>query len=603
MELLHDHPRRGGRRRRWPRSPWPGPTRGNAIDLRWRASSTRSPRRGRATRPCGPCSSGPRADLLRRRRPQELRGAGDDLPAHLTDITTHLHAAISRLPRMDAPVVAAVQGSAAGGGVGLAARRRPRAGGRVEPASCWPSRPSASPPDSSSTWSLPRLVGLRRALDLALTNRRARGRGGGGRGPRHPGRGRRRCWPTRRSPWPARLAGGPDRRPRRDEAAAARARSSRDLEAQIALETDVAGRRGGTRRRTRRASPPSSKAPPRLPRGEAAVVADERPARREVDPRVRRPALRAAGLPGHRDRRDRRGGRHHRPRRLPPLRQQERRARRGRAAGRGRGGRRGGRRRRRGPTRTGRCSRASSANMIDLVLDDRAGWAVVVREQRHLDPAAQRALGRAHRAPHRGVGARAVGRPTRPHRRRGAGRSSTACSAWPRRSPSGAHDGPGRARTAELLAGLGDGRAPADGPSVRLTRAQAEVGAGRGAADAPGRLAEQRGHHHRVDACRRGLRRRGRSCSCTPPRRGSSAAVHDDAGLGLAQVGPRPAEHADPRLDVAPLHPVEPRAGLGAQRAPLVHGHDGQAGVADDAVHVAAGQGVDHRPRAPCRSP
>jgi hypothetical protein len=36
-------------------------------------------------------------------------------------------------------------------------------------------------------------------------------------------------------------------------------------------------------------------------------------------------------------------------------------------------------------------------NMITSVLDDRAGWAVVVREQRHLEPPAQRALGRAHR--------------------------------------------------------------------------------------------------------------------------------------------------------------------------------------------------------------
>jgi AcrR family transcriptional regulator len=36
-------------------------------------------------------------------------------------------------------------------------------------------------------------------------------------------------------------------------------------------------------------------------------------------------------------------------------------------------------------------------NMITSVLSDRTAWAVVVREQRHLDPAAQRALGRAHR--------------------------------------------------------------------------------------------------------------------------------------------------------------------------------------------------------------
>ena len=36
-------------------------------------------------------------------------------------------------------------------------------------------------------------------------------------------------------------------------------------------------------------------------------------------------------------------------------------------------------------------------NMVDHVLDDRAAWAVVVREQRHLDPTSQRALGKAHR--------------------------------------------------------------------------------------------------------------------------------------------------------------------------------------------------------------
>ncbi len=36
-------------------------------------------------------------------------------------------------------------------------------------------------------------------------------------------------------------------------------------------------------------------------------------------------------------------------------------------------------------------------NMLTTVLDDREAWAVVVREQRHLDPTSQRALGRAHR--------------------------------------------------------------------------------------------------------------------------------------------------------------------------------------------------------------
>lgn len=36
-------------------------------------------------------------------------------------------------------------------------------------------------------------------------------------------------------------------------------------------------------------------------------------------------------------------------------------------------------------------------NMVRCVLDDRAAWAVVVSERRHLDPATARAFGRAHR--------------------------------------------------------------------------------------------------------------------------------------------------------------------------------------------------------------
>jgi len=45
---------------------------------------------------------------------------GDALPHYLKDVTTYLHAAVSRLTRMDAPVIAAVQGSAAGAGMSLA---------------------------------------------------------------------------------------------------------------------------------------------------------------------------------------------------------------------------------------------------------------------------------------------------------------------------------------------------------------------------------------------------------------------------------------------------------------------------------------------------
>ena len=96
--------------------------------------------------------------------------AQDPLPNHLKEVTTYLHAAVSRLARMDAPVVAAVQGSAAGAGMSLAiaadivlvaeSARFVLAYTRI-----------GLSPDGSASFSLPRLVGLRMALDLALTNR------------------------------------------------------------------------------------------------------------------------------------------------------------------------------------------------------------------------------------------------------------------------------------------------------------------------------------------------------------------------------------------------------------------------------------------------
>jgi len=95
---------------------------------------------------------------------------GDALPAHLREITTYLHAAVSRLARLDAPVVVAVQGSAAGAGMSLAC------GGDlvvVGPSTRFVlayTRIGLSP-DGGGSWALPRLVGVRRALDLALTNR------------------------------------------------------------------------------------------------------------------------------------------------------------------------------------------------------------------------------------------------------------------------------------------------------------------------------------------------------------------------------------------------------------------------------------------------
>ncbi len=95
---------------------------------------------------------------------------GQGLPAYLKVTTTYLHGAISRFSRQSAPTVCAVQGFAAGGGFSLAI-----SGDLVlasESAKFTMAYTKAGlTPDGASTYFLPRLVGLRRAMDLALTNR------------------------------------------------------------------------------------------------------------------------------------------------------------------------------------------------------------------------------------------------------------------------------------------------------------------------------------------------------------------------------------------------------------------------------------------------
>jgi 2-(1,2-epoxy-1,2-dihydrophenyl)acetyl-CoA isomerase len=102
----------------------------------------------------------------------DLKGfAGrDDLPTHLREILGPLHVAIAELVRGDAPVVAAVQGSAAGAGMGLVgASDLVLAGESTKFVMAYTG--VGLTPDGSSSWFLPRLVGLRRALELTLTNR------------------------------------------------------------------------------------------------------------------------------------------------------------------------------------------------------------------------------------------------------------------------------------------------------------------------------------------------------------------------------------------------------------------------------------------------
>jgi 2-(1,2-epoxy-1,2-dihydrophenyl)acetyl-CoA isomerase len=90
--------------------------------------------------------------------------------AHIKELTTYLHGAISRLCRSDKPVIMAVNGVAAGGGFSLALSGDLVIAAESAKFSMAYSRIAATP-DGSSSYFLPRLVGIRRALELYLTNR------------------------------------------------------------------------------------------------------------------------------------------------------------------------------------------------------------------------------------------------------------------------------------------------------------------------------------------------------------------------------------------------------------------------------------------------
>jgi 2-(1,2-epoxy-1,2-dihydrophenyl)acetyl-CoA isomerase len=92
-----------------------------------------------------------------------------DLGATLEEVLSHLHPAVAGLAALDAPVVAAVQGSAAGAGLALVAGADlVLAGASAKFVMAYTG--IGLVPDGGSTWYLPRVVGARRALELALTN-------------------------------------------------------------------------------------------------------------------------------------------------------------------------------------------------------------------------------------------------------------------------------------------------------------------------------------------------------------------------------------------------------------------------------------------------
>lgn len=97
---------------------------------------------------------------------QEGAGVG----AYLNELTTHIHGAIACFTRMRPPVIAAVNGTAAGGGVGLVCMTDLAIAGRSSRFSLAYTGVGLAP-DCSNSFLLPRIVGRRRAIELFLTNR------------------------------------------------------------------------------------------------------------------------------------------------------------------------------------------------------------------------------------------------------------------------------------------------------------------------------------------------------------------------------------------------------------------------------------------------
>lgn len=101
----------------------------------------------------------------------EMSASGDVTAVRVKRLADELHRAISTFSRMPAPLIVAVNGMAAGAGFSLAAT-----GDMVlvsEDASFTMAyRGVGLSPDGSSSYFLPRLIGLRKTQELMLTNRK-----------------------------------------------------------------------------------------------------------------------------------------------------------------------------------------------------------------------------------------------------------------------------------------------------------------------------------------------------------------------------------------------------------------------------------------------
>jgi 2-(1,2-epoxy-1,2-dihydrophenyl)acetyl-CoA isomerase len=101
-------------------------------------------------------------------RSMASRGGGVD--GYLRELTGYLHSAISHFVRMDAPVIAAVNGTAAGAGVGLVTMADLAVCGQGSKFKLAYSGVGLTP-DGGTSFLLPRTIGIKRTMELLLLDR------------------------------------------------------------------------------------------------------------------------------------------------------------------------------------------------------------------------------------------------------------------------------------------------------------------------------------------------------------------------------------------------------------------------------------------------
>jgi 2-(1,2-epoxy-1,2-dihydrophenyl)acetyl-CoA isomerase len=100
---------------------------------------------------------------------REMAAYGEDGAIRVKELANNLHRSISVFCRMDAPLIVAVNGIAAGGGFSLSITGDLVMAAESASFTMAYTRAGLSP-DGSSSYFLPRLIGLRRAQQMAFTN-------------------------------------------------------------------------------------------------------------------------------------------------------------------------------------------------------------------------------------------------------------------------------------------------------------------------------------------------------------------------------------------------------------------------------------------------